>query len=494
MAVEKIMGTETEYGIIVPGEPDFDPITNSILLVNNFLPPQSSNILWDYDQESPLNDARGFIIDHEQTPPTQEENTALNKTLTNGARYYVDHAHPEYSTPECSNVIDLVRYEKAGENILEISLTRSNALLPQDKAILVYKNNSDQKGNSYGYHENYLMDREIPFDKISRELIPFLVTRQVFTGAGKVGSENNAPPVDYQISQRADFFETDVGLDTMAKRLIINTRDEPHADRTKYRRLHVIVGDSNMSEYTTLLKAGTTAIMLSMIEDNFIQKELCLDSPVKAMVQVSHDTTCKKKLKLTKGNYFTAVEIQKEYLDLAVKYCQQQEDDKFAPMVLKEWEYVLGKLEKEPMELCQEIDWIIKKNLITNYMSRHSLAWDNPRVAMLDLQYHDIRKARGLYHLLDKRGQVRRVLDDSDIAHAITDPPSDTRAYFRGTCQRKYGKEIFGINWDSISFNLDDNNVKRIMMAEPTKGTQMLVEELIESSPDAKTLIRNLLA
>lgn len=494
MAVEKILGTETEYGIIVQGDPDFDPIANSILLVNSFLPPQSNKILWDYDQESPLIDARGFAIEQEQATPTQEENTALNKTLTNGARYYVDHAHPEYSTPECSNAIDLVRYEKAGESILEMSLLRANALLPRDKAILIYKNNSDQKGNSYGYHENYLMDRKIPFDRISRELIPFLVTRQVFTGAGKVGAENNAPRVEYQISQRTDFFETDVGLDTMAKRPIINTRDEPHADRNKYRRLHVILGDSNMSEYTTMLKVGTTAIILSMIEDDFIGADFSLDKPIHALMQISHDTTCMKKVKVARGKYLTAVEMQKEYLELALKYSQQKDDDRFTKMVLKEWEYVLGKLEREPMDLCQEIDWVIKKNLITSYMERHSLNWESPRVAMLDLQYHDIRRARGLYYLLEKEGKVRRVLDDSEITPAITDPPQDTRAYFRGTCQRKYGKDIFGINWDSISFNVDKNNVKRIMMLEPARGSKMYVEQLIESSPDVKTLIKKLQA
>jgi proteasome accessory factor A len=493
MSAQKILGTETEYGIIAPGDPEFDPIANSILLVNNFLPPQSSKILWDYDQESPLNDARGFVIEHEQTPPTQEENTALNKTLINGARYYVDHAHPEYSTPECSNIIDLVRYEKAGEQILEISMMRANALLPPDKAIRIYKNNSDQKGNSYGYHENYLMDRSVPFDKISRELIPFLVTRQIFTGAGKVGSENNAPAVNYQISQRADFFETEVGLDTMAKRPIINTRDEPHADKSKYRRLHVIVGDSNMSEYTTLLKVGTTAIMLSMIQDGFIQKDFSLENPVKAIHQISHDSTCKKRVELAIRKRLSPVEIQKEYLELAVKHCQQTEGDELTHQVLKEWEFVLGKLEREPMELCQEIDWVIKKNLITSYMDKHSLGWNDPRVAMLDLQYHDIRRDRGLYHLLERQGRVRRILDDSDIAPAITDPPADTRAYFRGMCQKKYGSDIFGINWDSISFNVGGNNIKRIMMSEPAKGTKMHVEELIDSCPDTQTLISKLL-
>jgi proteasome accessory factor A len=272
MAIPKVMGTEIEYGITVKGDTDFDPISGCVLLVNAYREDYAGEILWDYDQENPLADARGFQVDGEKYTPNQQENIARNKTLMNGARYYVDHAHPEYSCPEVTNVRDLVVHEKAGERILEMSRREANALLPGGTQMLIYKNNSDRKGNSYGSHENYLMDRRTSFKQIVENLMPFFVTRQIFCGAGKVGAENRSQPVDYQISQRADFFETEVALDTMVKRPIINTRDEPHADREKDRRLHVIVGDANLSEYTIYLRNGVTALVLSMIEDGAVDR------------------------------------------------------------------------------------------------------------------------------------------------------------------------------------------------------------------------------
>ncbi|MBZ0160318.1 MAG: proteasome accessory factor PafA2 family protein, partial [bacterium] len=267
MAIEKIMGTETELGISTRDLSGFDPVANSILLINSHRPFAELRAIWDYTGENPLLDARGFEVSGERERPSQQDNRTINKPLRNGGRLYVDGAHPEYSTPECTNARDLVCYEKAGERIFELCLASANLTLPERQRIFIYKNNSDGKGNSYGHHENYLMERRVPFDRIVQGLAPFLVTRLIFAGAGKVGVENGAEPCDFQISQRADFFETFIGLDTMAKRPIINTRDEPHADEEKYRRLHVIVGDSNMSEVATYLKVGTTAIVLAMVED-----------------------------------------------------------------------------------------------------------------------------------------------------------------------------------------------------------------------------------
>ena len=259
MAVPKIMGTEIEYGVIVPNDPNFDPISVSLLLVNSYQGDPQRRLLWDYDQEEPFMDARGFEVDAEFEPPDDQSNMSINTTLTNGARYYLDHAHPEFATPECTNARDIVRFEKAGERVLEVSRGRAEPLLPAGQRILIYKNNSDRKGNSYACHENYLLDRNMPFSQIVEQFTSFLVTRQIFCGAGKVGAENGTEHCAYQISQRADFFETEVGLDTMVKRPIINTRDEPHANRDRYRRLHVIVGDSNMSEYSIYLKMGVVA-------------------------------------------------------------------------------------------------------------------------------------------------------------------------------------------------------------------------------------------
>ena len=494
MAIPKVMGTEVEYGITVKGDPDFDPISSCVLLVNAYREDHAGEILWDYDQENPLADARGFQVDGEKYTPNQQENIARNKTLVNGARYYVDHAHPEYSCPEVTNVRDLVVHEKAGERILEASRREANALLPGGSEMLLHKNNSDRKGNSYGSHENYLMDRRTSFKQIVENLMPFFATRQVYCGAGKVGSENRGMPVDFQISQRADFFETEVALDTMVKRPIINTRDEPHADREKYRRLHVIVGDANLSEYTIYLRNGVTAIVLSMIEDGAIGRSLALRDPVKAIKEASHDPTCKATLQMDEGKKLTAVQIQAEYLEMALAYYASRSIDPITKDVLVKWEEALESLARDPMELDTKIDWVMKKAMIEGFMQRKSQEWSSPQVEMLDLQYHDLRPDKGLYYLLERQGRAERIVTDEEINAAIHTPPGDTRAYFRGECLKKYGAAVFGVNWDSISFGVDGEPIKRILMAEPLKGTKAHVEELLTNSPTAADLVKNLRA
>jgi proteasome accessory factor A len=473
MAIPKVMGSEIEYGITVKGDPDFDPISSCVLLVNAFREDHAGDILWDYDQENPLAD---------------------NKTLINGARYYVDHAHPEYSCPEVTNPRDLVIHEKAGERILEASRREANALLPAGTQMLLYKNNSDRKGNSYGAHENYLMDRRTSFKQVVEHLMPFFVTRQVYCGAGKVASENRNPRCDYQISQRADFFETEVALDTMVKRPIINTRDEPHADREKYRRLHVIVGDANLSEYTIYLRSGTAAIVLSMIEDGAIGKNLTVRDPVRAIKEVSHDPTCSRKIQLDSGKSFTAVELQREYLEMAQQYLSQRRSEAWEEDVLEKWAEVLDALERDPMELHTRIDWVMKMALIEGFMERKGLDWNAAQVQMLDLQYHDLRPDKGLYYMLERQGRAERVATDEEIVVAINHPPEDTRAYFRGECLRRYGPAVFGVNWDSISFSVNDEPIHRILMAEPLKGSKAHVAELLDGSPTAADLIKNLRA
>ena len=392
MAIPKVMGTEIEYGITVKNDRDFDPISSCVLLVNSYREKHISEILWDYDQEDPLSDARGFHVEGERYTPNQQENIARNKTLANGARYYVDHAHPEYSCPEVTNARDLVIHEKAGEWIVEASRREANRVLPPDTQMLIYKNNSDRKGNSYGSHENYLMDRRTSFKQIAEQLMPFFVTRQIFCGAGKVGSENRSQPCDYQISQRGDFFETEVALDTMVKRPIINTRDEPHADRDKYRRLHVIVGDSNMSETTIYLRNGATALVLAMIEDGALSRDLTLRDPVRAIKEVSHDTSCRMPIELANGKRMNAVQLQGEYLAAALRYGSSHDVD---AGVIERWERVLTALARDPMELYREVDWVIKKAIIESFMARKRLDWESPPVRMLDLQYHDCAPTGG---------------------------------------------------------------------------------------------------
>ncbi len=492
MAIEKIMGTEVELGITAKNPSGFDPVSSSILLINSHRAFAEVKAMWDYAGENPLLDARGFEVSGENEKPGQQDNRTINKVLRNGGRLYVDGAHPEYSTPECTNARDVVCYEKAGERIFEMCLASANLALSEPQQIFIYKNNTDGKGNSYGHHENYLMDRRIPFEQIVQGFTPFLVTRQVFSGAGKVGAENATEPCDYQLSQRADFFESFIGLDTMAKRPIINTRDEPHADEEKYRRLHVIVGDSNMSEFSTYLKVGTTAIVLAMVEDGFIKRDLALEDPVRAIKEISHDVACKRRVKLKRGKEFSAIEIQREYLDLALEYYQGQERSPQVADLLEKWQYVLEKLAEDPMSLHRELDWVIKRELINSYISRKGCSFDDQRVFMMDLQYHDLRRDKGIYFTLERQGFVERIVTDEEILMAIKTPPADTRAYFRGMCLQKYPDEVYGVSWSSVIFDTGDLAVKRIAMTEPSKGTQKLVAEVLERSETAAELLENI--
>jgi proteasome accessory factor A len=322
----------------------------------------------------------------------------------------------------------------------------------------------------------------------------FFVSRQVYSGAGKVGTENRAQPCDFQLSQRADFFETEIALDTMVKRPIINTRDEPHADREKYRRLHVIVGDANMSEYTIYLRNGVTAIVLSMIEDGTITTDLTLQDPVRAIKEVSHDSSCTAEIELQNGKRMTAVQLQRSFLEMAETYASTRETESWTRDVLDKWTFVLDALERDPRELSDKIDWVIKKVMIEHFMERKGIDWESPRVQMLDLQYHDLRPDKGLYYLLEKQGKVERLVTDREITNAITEPPEDTRAYFRGHCLKRYGEEVFGVNWDSISFGIGEDPIKRVLMAEPLKGSKAHVEELLEQSKTAADLVKNLRA
>jgi proteasome accessory factor PafA2 len=493
MTLPKIMGSETEYGLMVQNDPEFDSIATSLLLINSYNTDEVHELLWDYDYEDPLVDARGFELDDEYDVPTPQENMAINKVLPNGSRYYVDHAHPEFCTPECSNVLDVLRYEKAGERIVYRSILGANQLLPPSQSIVVYKNNSDRKGNSYGYHENYLLDRHLPFQTIVDQMTPFLVSRQVMCGAGKVGAENGTEPVHYQISQRADFFETEVGLDTMVKRPIINTRDEPHANHDRYRRLHVIVGDANMSEYTTYLKVGTTMVVLHMLEEGFLAENVALHNPVQAYKAISHDPTCTALVTLQNGKHVTAIDIQRCFHAAAQRYLETHpECHPTYTALVAEWGIVLDRLASDPLQLYREIDWVMKLHLLTNYMARRHSGWDDPRIAMMDLQYHDVRPDKGLYFLLERNGTARRMLTEAEIMRAIDDPPEDTRAYFRGQCLKKFPNQIWSVNWDSISFKLGDGPIQRIRIEEPTRGTKSHVQRILEQSATAAELLVNL--
>ncbi|RIK11213.1 MAG: proteasome accessory factor PafA2 [Acidobacteria bacterium] len=486
MAITKVFGTETEFGISMRGVAEFNPVIGSSLLVNGYAAVHLPPVNWDFEDEHPEKDARGYLP-FAMAP--EVETTLANVVLTNGARFYVDHAHPEYSTPECVTLQDLVTHDTAGTLILQRAMAAAEALMPEEREFLVHKNNSDGKGNSYGCHENYLMAREVPFRRIAEVLIPFFVTRQVFAGSGKVGSEHGAPEVAYQISQRADFFEEEIGLETTLKRPIINTRDESHADPERFRRLHVIVGDANMCEMPTYLKVGTTALILDLIEDDFIDKDLAIESPVAAMQIVSHDITCKTLLRRPDGSTVTPVQVQWEYLELARKWAEGQVPDPEREKLMSEWERILTQLEIDPLGLGEDLDWVAKYKMLEGYKDRHGIGWSDPKMRLIDLQYHDLRPERGLYFKLLSQGRVARLTSPDAVEEAVRHPPENTRAYFRGRCIERFAGSIAAANWDSMVFDLGEDPLRRVPMMDPLRGTKTHVGDLIDSCDSAAELL-----
>ncbi len=492
MAIPKVCGIETEYGIVRRGGGDSNPIAASSLLINAYVSSLSAKVDWDFEDESPGSDARGYNVG--DSAPPEIETHLVNAVLTNGARYYVDHAHPEISTPECLNAHEVVIWDKAAEHILLASMAAANQILPPGQEVVVYKNNSDGKGNSYGCHENYLMDRAVPFSKIVTGITPFFVSRQIFAGAGKVGSEapGMADEVNFQLSQRADFFEEEVGLETTLKRPIVNTRDEPHCDPQKYRRLHVIIGDANMSEIATYLKVGTTAIVLAMIEDDVLTRDLRLAIPVQALRRTSYDIELKETLDLANGNKITALELQWEYLTHAQKYAESHGLDAVGEEVGKDiierWEQVLNDLESDPMNLADQLDWVAKLKLLSAYRERDDLSWDDSRLAAMDLQYHDIRPERSLF----TRMKMKRLSNNSEVTSAMTEPPTTTRAYFRGKCLQRWGDQVMAANWDSMVFDVGSDPLRRVPMMEPLKGTAEHVDQLIRECATVSELLERL--
>jgi Pup amidohydrolase len=501
VAIHKICGIETEYGIVLRGAEDPNPIAASSVLINAYLHEldreadragAAPKVDWDFEDEQPGTDARGFSPLGTMAP--EVETHLVNAVLTNGARYYVDHAHPECSTPEVADARAVVVFDRGAERILQVSMDAARRLLPAGQEIVIYKNNSDGKGNSYGCHENYLMDRAVPFGRIVNNITPHFITRQIFCGAGKVGCEAGLGPdeVPYQISQRADFFEEEVGLETTLKRPIVNTRDEPHADAQKYRRLHVIIGDANLSEVATFLKVGTTSIVLAMIEDDYLPRAFTFASPVGALRRVSYDLTLRRPLAMADGTTVTALEVQWELFERASKYADEVGlecvGETVGAEVLRRWEHVLTALETDPASLATQVDWIAKHRLIDGYRERHGLEWGDARLFALDLQYHDLRPEKSLA----ARVGLERLTDDAEVEMAMTEPPLDTRAYFRGKCLQKYADDVVAANWDSLVFDIGDEPLRRVPMMEPSRGTAAHVGSLIAASATSAELLDRL--
>jgi proteasome accessory factor A len=501
MAIPKVLGIETEYGILIRGG-ESNPIAASSVLINAYVQELaragaatgSTRVGWDFEDEHPGNDARGFST--EGAMPPEVETHLVNAVLTNGARYYVDHAHPELSTPECADPRSVVVYDRAAERILERSMAAAMAILPEGQEIVVYKNNSDRKGNSYGCHENYLMDRQVPFSKIVSHVMPHFITRQIFTGAGKVGTEAaglTSADVPFQLTQRADFFEEEVGLETTLKRPIVNTRDEPHADAQKYRRLHVIVGDANLSEVATFLKVGTTALVLSMIEDDWLTRDLLPARPVQALRQVSYDVALARPIELADGSTITALDAQWELHRRARKFADERGLDtvggeEVGEEVLRRWEAVLHALETDPGLVADQVDWVAKHRVIDGYRERHDLRWDDARLAAMCLQYHDLRPTKSLA----ARVGLERIVEDDEVERAITEPPPDTRAYFRGRCLQRWPQSIVAANWDSLVFDVGGDPLRRVPMMEPLRGTEAHVGSLLDGCESAADLLQKL--
>lgn len=489
MALRKVLGTETEYGIIIRNQRDFNPALASALVVNSY-DGRRVRVQWSYEEESPGRDARGF--GHEGIGAADPDSSLVNAVLSNGSRLYVDHAHPEYSGPECWDPLEAALHDKAGEAVMVRAMVNAQRNLPIGQVLKLYKNNSDGKGNSYGAHENYLLSRITPFGQVIRHLTPFFVTRQIFTGAGKVGSENGRPGVRFQITQRADFFEEAVGLETTLKRPIINTRDEPHGDPSKYRRLHVIIGDANLSEVQTFVKLGVTALFLAALEDDALPETLDLTDPVEACWKVSHDLDLALPLGLEDGSTATALEMQFRYLEWLKKYAESEMDEPVWDQLLGEWEAILSDLERDPTVTADRLDWVAKRQLIDGYVQRDGLDNDNPKLRALDLQYHDIDPATGLYHRLVERGRMRRLFTDTQVEAAMSHPPEQTRAWFRGTCVDRFSESMVAANWDSLVFDIDEPHLKRVPMMEPLRGSKATVGALLDSVETAAELIESL--
>lgn len=496
MSVKRVIGLENEYGISQPANPTANPMVLSTLVVDAYanLVYPDHKIRWDYDLENPLRDARGFDASRKDADATllTDEVAVSNVILTNGARFYVDHAHPEYATPEVYSPREALIWDRAGDLIIDQASKLASVGIED---IYIHKNNTDNKGVSYGTHENYLVKRSVLFNKIVQVLTPFFVSRQIFTGAGRLGIGVNEPESEYQISQRADFFETLVGLETTMRRPIINTRDEPHADPNLYRRLHVIIGDANLSEVASLLKLGTTSLILKLLEDNFFDDfDLELVDPLNELRVVSRDLKLTKKLNLKSRKKYTAIEIQYYYLEKVRAWLSiTGETDPETEEVIFWWEKILKLLIEDKFLTAEYLDWVAKLKLIQDMKSRNVLAWTDPSLQMLDLQYADLNPNRSIARLLERKGKLKRLTNDEEVVAAISTPPISTRAWFRGQVLLKFSSQVAGASWDSVIFDVSpDRPLVRIPTLDPLRGTKAQLEDIFTNSLTASDLLAQL--
>src|SRR3954470_24725430 len=478
--MRRVFGLETEYGITLSGAESVDAVAESIELVRRYTD-HGALMKWDYALEKPPLDARGFrarellqdtdesaYYEIDKRRPLSFEEIKSDLVLSKGARFYNDHAHPEYSTPECTTLQQIAAQDIAGERILAECARRRNIRLPAGYEVRLYKNNTDFAGHSYGCHDNYLMTRDIAWDRIVAGILPFLVTRQIFAGAGKMGIEGESSQGDpgiYQISQRADFFSVVVSIDTMNRRPLINTRDEPHVDASRYRRFHVILGDANMSEWATAMKIGTTAMVLELIERGTVP-QLEIAQPIDAAKSISRDQTRSWILELKDGRKISAIDVQRIYLRAAALLASENEDYGW---LIREWEHVLDDLERDPSSTADRVDWAAKKLLLNALQEEENLSWSDPWLQAIDLEYHNVDLERGLYYELVRQGSMRRVVSEKDIRLAIFNPPETTRAFFRGRAVARFTEQIESIQWDEVVF-ANGAERERVSLPEPSTG------------------------
>lgn len=490
MAIDNVLGIETEFGIA--GGPDLDPIVASSIIVNAYAQQGRTRINWDFEGETPDLDARG-LPGLTSFAPVVETHLA-NTVLTNGARLYVDHAHPEYSSPECRTPLEATLYDVAGEEVLRRALVAANESLDPSDAITLYKNNSDGKGNSYGTHENYLVSRAVDFNDLIRAMVPHFVSRQIVVGAGKVGAETEdalAHAPAYQLSQRAEFFEEVVGLETTLKRPIINTRDEPHSDAERFRRLHVIIGDANMSHVATLVKLGSTALLLAVLEDRGAGIFPSLPRhPVRAVRRFSLDPTLHAGEECEDGTIRTAWDYQDQLWHLADSYARSRDTSSVAPadqvaLILTQWREMIDGVRDAPDLVADRVDWVAKLRIVRGYQERYELGAVDAKLRAIDLQYHDLRPERSLA----QRVGLQKLFPSDQVHEAVHAPPPTTRAFFRGTCVARFPDQIVAANWDSVVFDLGEGPLQRVPMMDPLRGTAALTQNLLETSRTADELL-----
>lgn len=496
-----LIGSETEYGIATPDNPVVSPIATSTHAVVAFAlsEPCATNSRWDFASEHPLRDRRGFDLRRYNNVPVVDPHAigVANTVLINGGRFYVDHAHPEYSSPETTNALDAVLYDAAGDHVLRRAVELVAAHTANGHSVLehhdpapalkVYKNNVDGKGASYGSHENYLYSRDVDFEKLAQALIPFFVARQVFIGAGRVGLGQMGEEPGFQISQRADYIEQEISLETTLNRGIINTRDEPHADSDLFGRLHVIVGDANMSHTSNLLKFGLTALVLKAIEAGVDFSSFALKDAVAEVRNVSRDLDLSHKLSLKDGRMLTAREIIAGYIDLVSPSTEAEH------RVLQCYRDVDSLLDEGPLAAAEVLDWCAKYRLISQFAAR-GVDIADAKMKLIDLQYSDIDPAKSLYHALVRKQQMRTLFSEEEIAAAAVTPPRDTRAFLRGEAIKRFDAHVLAASWESLSVSTPSSdagaNELRILIPDPTQARADQVEAALDG--DVETLVAHL--